>query len=191
MVAKIKSTITDYVELGRQFNRLAHCQASLLIQEAKMNKEILGVKSKYEKNIKITMEERNGLVNEIKLFCLENKKDFEGEVKSRKFLYGVVGFKVSSKGAIKILKKAKDGFKKAAKDFMELFGTKYVKLVPELEKDKISADYRSGVISDVILASVNLKFNKEPEFFYKFDFKKFEKETGIKVPVKKAVKGKE
>lgn len=190
-MAKIKSTITDYTELEKRFKRLAELEANLLIHEAWMNKEILAVKTRKGKEIKAITEQRNGLANEIRLFCLENKKDFEGAEKSKKYLYGVVGFRQSSKGAIKILKKVKDGFKQAAKNLMDLYGNKYVKLVPELEKDKISADYRSGVISDTILAAVNLKFIKDPEFFYKIDFKKFEKDTGVKVPVKKAAKGEE
>lgn len=191
MGAKIKSTIADYIELEKQFRKLAEHEANILIWEGRMNQEIIGVKAKFGKELKPVTEKRNSVANEIKLFLLQNKKDFEGPVKSKKYLYGTVGFRLSSKGAIKILRKVKNGFKEAAKNLMDLFGTDYVKLVPEIEKDKLSADYRSGKISDVILASVNLKFNKDPEFFYKIDFVSYSKDTGIKIPKKKAVKGEE
>jgi len=181
---KMKSTIQDYEELDKQFRKLAEVTAKLKIKEAEMNKEILDIQKKYDEKLKVTSELKNGLALNIQLFCEEHYKEFEVKP-SRKYLVGSLGFSKSSKGKIEILKKAKEGFKAAAVAIQSIFDDKYVRMVPELEKDKLAADYRAKIVTDTQLAACNLVYKNEPVFFYKIDFKKVEELTGLKIPAEK------
>jgi hypothetical protein len=80
------------------------------------------------------------------------------------------------------LKKAKDAFRNAAVAIQSIFDMKYVRMVPELEKDKLAADYRSKLVTDTQLAACNLVYKDDRVFFYKIDFKKVEELTGLVIP---------
>lgn len=182
--SKLKSTIQNFDELEKTFRGLAEVTAKLKIKEAEMNKEILDVQKKYSEKLKVNSELVYGLAQNIRLFCEEHSKEFEVKP-SRKYLVGSLGFSKSSKGKIELLKKVKEGFKAAAIEIQTLFDKKYIREVPELDKDKLAADYRAGQLTDTQLAACNLRFKNPTVFFYKIDFKKVEELTGLVVPKEK------
>lgn len=179
-IDKLNTTLTSYEEVDKQLYELAKIEADLSIYEADKNKELNKVERYYEKLTKAKIEKKNSIVQEIELFALAHKKDFtaKGKTRTKKLKYGMLSFRMSP-GAVTLIRKIKDGFKKAAQDLKEMYQNKYIRVVPELNKEALLKDYNEGKLDDISLASVNLRIEKEDKFSLSINWKQLEKE-GIK-----------
>lgn len=185
-MAKIKSTIGSVQELEAAHTEFSKIDVQIKLLEAQMNKELQRVTEKFGMEIKPLTERFNSIVTDMELYCRKNVELlFGGDQKSLEFPFGYIKGKIDSKGSIKLLKEIKDGFKSAAHKMMDLYDLKFIKLEPVLQKDVIAAAVRDNELSDTILASCNLRYVKDVSFTNHVDYKRYEKETGIAVPVQK------
>lgn len=181
---KIETTLNQYKEAEALMLELAKLEASITETEAEMNAELAKVQAKYKKISKEKIEKKNGILANLEQFCDKNKKDFfvKGKPKTLKLNYGSLSFRMGT-GAIVLLRKVKDGFKKAAYDLKEMYQNRYVRVVYEVNKERLIDDYNSNKIGDIELASVNLRYDKSDKFNCKLNWKSLEK-AGVSIKKK-------
>lgn len=176
---KIVTTLKSYEDVNKALFEIGKMDAQLKEVEGTMNKQILEVQNSHNKVINGILEKKISLEANIEAYCKQNKKDFtaKGQTKTKNLHFGIVKFKMNP-GAIVLLRTVKNGFKKAAEDLKLLMGNKYIREIPEVNKEKLLQHYREKKIGDMELASVNLRVDQEDKFSYKVNWKKIEEEVG-------------
>ncbi len=183
---KMKSTLTSYEDVDKQLYELAKLEAFLSEQEADMNRELQEIEKKYLKATRTSIEKKNSIMVNIDLFAQEHKKDFTDKKRTMKLTYGSISFRKGT-GAVVLLKKVKDGMKLAAISLQNMFGSRFIRLVPEVNKESLQEAYNNGSIDEIELAAVNLRIEKSEKANVKINWKALEKEGLKLVDVKKAV----
>jgi len=182
---KKQTTIKDYSGLDKKLLRAAEIEAELGTLENDLNMELNVVKEEYQEDADKLNSEMLSIQTDMELFCKDHKKDFtgKGQTKSKKLMYGTVKFKMSP-GAIILLRQVKNGMKKAGEVLFAMYKKRYVRLVPEVNKEALAADYRTKKIGDLDLASANLRYHKGDVFSYSLNWAKLSKEKQLIKPVK-------
>jgi phage host-nuclease inhibitor protein Gam len=139
--------------------------------ESEMDKEILRIKEKYDNACKDERLEINLLENDIELFAIENKDEFE-KVRSKELNFGTVGFRFSPP-KVSLLNR-KYNWKTVNELAKKICGKKYIREKPELNKEQILTDStgKKKSLTDEQLASIGLKIDSNDNFYYELKLEK-------------------
>lgn len=158
------TTLRNFEEVDAALLNLGKHAAFLQKEEAKLNEKIQQLRQLSEESTADARQKKLALETDIELFCNERKDDFELR-RTRDLTHGSVGFRMTPgkvallnrkynwDTVIELLKRAK-------------FGTRYLRQVFEVDKEKILADVAAKEITDSKLAAVGVKIQSADEFVY-------------------------
>ncbi|MBI1936692.1 MAG: host-nuclease inhibitor Gam family protein [Ignavibacteriales bacterium] len=136
-------------------------------KENEMKQKILDIKKQCEPDIKELKDKIVKLEEQIAGFCKVNKREFSA-ARSKEFTYGRIGFR-TGKWTLKFISK-KFNIEFTKQKIMDMFGTKYVDIETKLNKNKVLADAKKGILSDEKLAAAGIKRTKGESSFYEINW---------------------
>jgi phage host-nuclease inhibitor protein Gam len=166
------TTLRSFEEVDRALLDLGKEEVFLQREEAKLNQEIQKLREISEKTTEEARKQKLALEADIELFCNEHRDEFE-KPRTRDLMHGTVGFRTSPpkvallnrkynwETVIELLKKLR-------------FGTRYLRQVWEVDKEKVLADVAINEISDVKLAAVGMKIAQSDDFTYEIKWDSIE-----------------
>ncbi len=171
---KFKSTIKSWEELEVKLRELGQAEINAEVEAANMNLEVINLKKMYQPKINFNLGVADGLRMDIEAFCKEHKKEFEGAVKSRRLIFGKVGFRFTP-SSLKLLKG--HGWESVKVKFADLFKFRYIKVVTTLDKKQITEDATAEVplLTEEQLAACGVRIGRTEKFFYEIDKEQVQK----------------
>lgn len=154
--------IKSFEELDAALLEMSKSQAVIQEEEAAMNKEIQDIKERYDERTAETSGTIASISDAVEKFCNENKSEFDKQ-RSRVLTHGKVGFRNNPPKVMQLNKKWK--VESSIAFLKKLFGKKYLREKPELNKDVILADYAKEIIADEDLAGVGLRVDQDETFY--------------------------
>jgi len=141
------------------FGEYAAKDAEICQLEAKMDREIIKVREKYQEKLGQLCEEREKAMEQLQHFAVNNPDQFSKK-RSIEFTHGVLGFRTGNP-CLKTLK----GFTwPAVTNMLKTFLPDYVRTVEEPAKDKLLADRDKEEVADLFV-KVGIEV-KQNETFY-------------------------
>lgn len=164
MAKEKRSSLRSWDDVNQALLEIGQQKVFIGKQEAQLNKDIELLREGCDQKVCEPLKKITALEADIELFCQEHKNEFNSKKKSIKLMHGMVGFR-NVKPKVSLLSKkfkweyAVDGLKK-------LFGKKYLRSVPEINKTLILENYSCKKISDEKLAEAGLRIEQGENFYY-------------------------
>lgn len=148
-------------------------------QEANLNRKLQDVRDAFDSSTKSAREEKLSLEQDIELFCIENKDQFE-KLKSKDYAHGKIGFRFG-KPKLALLNR-KYNWDTVVELVKKIIGVKYLRPKVELNKEQMLADASGDnrTLTDEQLAAVGTKIDQEERFYYEIKWEEFEKQNAGK-----------
>lgn len=161
---KQQSTLKNFDQADQALFELAQQEAFIRAQEARMNEEQQRIREEYEHVTAEARQKKLALEKDLELFCIENKTEFEKQ-RTRELTHGIIGFRTTPPRVSLLNRKYNWGtvielLKRIA------FGKRYIRVIEEIDKEKILADVAAQEIDDKKLAAVGLKVDQTEKFIY-------------------------
>ncbi|MCU7494740.1 MAG: hypothetical protein HF314_12135 [Ignavibacteria bacterium] len=172
---KEKIRVLCWSDVDRSLLQIGREEAFIAKKEAELNKRIQLLTENMQT---VTEKSRNNIqlhTDAIKVFCMKNKDDFK-TVKSKSFSYGEVGFR-SLPGKVMLLSK-KFNWDITVKLMREAFGKKYIRVILELNKEKIleAVQRKRRPLDPEKLIQCGIKIQKGERFFLQAKWEEIQKE---------------
>ena len=139
-------------------------KCKLLKAEAKYNKKTNELKAKFEEETAEDVKELKVKEAEIEKICKKSHKDF-GDRRSIETKYGSVGFR-STPLRVEMV----EGVSKwdvVVERVKQIFGMKYIRRQPEIDKERIKADYKENKVKKEELEKAGIKIEQGETFYIK------------------------
>jgi phage host-nuclease inhibitor protein Gam len=158
------TTLRNFEEVDATLLDLGKQAAFLQKEEAKLNEKIQTLRQLSDDVTAETRQRKLALEADIELFCNEHKDEFE-KPRTRDLVHGTVGFK-QTPGKVALLNRKYNWDTVIELLRRAKFGTRYLRQVFEVDKEKILADVAAKEITDSRLAAVGVKIQSTDEFVY-------------------------
>lgn len=153
--------IRDNIELDNALLDLGRAKAQLQKEEAAMNEEIQKITEKYSDRTAELSGEVALMEDGIEKYCTSIKNDF-ASIRTRALNHGVVGFRTNPPSVKQLNKKWK--VESSIAFLKKLFGKKYLREKPEINRESILADFAGEKLTEVDLAGAGLRIEQEETF---------------------------
>ena len=158
------TTLRTFEEVDTTLLELGRHAAFIQKKEADLNEKIQNLRQLSDEATADARQKKLAREIDIELFCNEHKDEFE-KPRTHELTHGSVGFKMTP-GKVALLNR-----KYNWETVIELlkrvkFGTRYLRQVLEVDKEKILADAAAKEITDSKLAAVGVKIQSADEFVY-------------------------
>ena len=163
MAKKIQvSTLTSFEEVDAALLELGRHTAVVQTEEAHLNEKIQSLRESSEAQTADARQRILSLTTDIELFCNQHKDEFE-KPRTRELTHGTVGFKMTP-GKVALLNR-KYNWETVTELLKKMrWGSRYLRTVVEVDKEKILADARDKTINDTKLASAGMKIAQPDDF---------------------------
>ena len=158
------TTLRSFEEVDASLLELGPHAAFLQKEEANLNEKIQNLRQLSEEFTANQRQRKLALEADIELFCNEHKDEFE-KPRTRDLIHGTVGFK-QTPGKVTLLNRKYNWDTVIELLRRARFGTRYLRQVFEVDKEKILADAAAKEITDARLAAIGVKIQSTDEFVY-------------------------
>lgn len=162
MANRIKKTVVECPskdQLPQIAKAIATSQSQLKGIEAEMEQKIQKIRAGYQSKIETIREEIITRTNELEVYALENRSEFEKK-KSQDIVHGIMGFRISTPSV-----KLGRGLTSKICGMLEAAGmTDFIRTKKELDKEKVLATRNDAeIMKKLNLLQITIE---QPETFY-------------------------
>lgn len=172
-----KPALNTLEDVNATLLNIALMQLTVEKKENAMNQAIISIKQKAEPEINDLKTKIIAYEEQVNEFLNSNKKMFK-EKRSAVLTYGTIGFR-TGKFALEYISK-KFSLEFAKQKLADLFGTKYLIVDTKIDKSKILADMKKGVLTDEKLAATGFKRVRGESSFYEINFDEIRNKVEVK-----------
>lgn len=159
----VKSALNSWDEVNEVLRQIAEKQSYVDQVVARYNEAEAKRRKALDEAVNPIKNEIANLENEIRLFCEENKDEFEKR-KSREMANGVVGFRLGTPKA-----KSLKGFTwKAVLEIIKRtpFKKQYIRIKEDVNKEQIIQDFTTKKVDAETLRSLGVEVVQDETFWY-------------------------
>lgn len=156
--------LKSWDEADQALRQIGICDLAIQNIEGKMNLEILEIKQAAKDSLKPLVEKKEGLELALKEWTELNRTDIKG--KTRKLVFGTVGFRLSTKVLV-----AKDKVKAVIASLLRMKLSDCVKVTYTLKKDELKK------LPEETLSELGVVLKEEDGFGYDVDYEKIKEEV--------------
>lgn len=164
MARKKITTLKSFDSVDAALLKLGQRKAFIQQAEGKMNEEIQTIRDRFEKETNQAQQEVLALEEDLEVFCIQNKEEFETR-RTKEMVHGRVGFRTAPP-SVRLLNR-----KYNWETVLELlkkvrFGRLFLRTVEQVDKEKILAAHAAKEVDDQKLAAVGIKIDQPEDFVY-------------------------
>lgn len=167
--------LESWDDVNLTLRRLGQIERDMNLIRDAMKEQIETAKSNAEEELNPLEMDHKRLSAALEQFAIHHKEEFEKAPRSRKLMFGKIGFH-KTPGKFKPLRKW--NWKQVLEKLQELGKKQFIRVKEEVDKEALEKAYKEQQISDDSLEIYGLKWHTDDEFYFEL----FEEEIPVRRP---------
>lgn len=155
--------LQSWDEVNETLKHLGRIERDINLINEVLKEQIETAKTRAESELKPLESRQKELAAALEQFATHHKEEFEKAPRSRKLMFGKIGFH-RSPGKFKPLRKW--NWKQVLEKLKELGKKQYIRIKEEVDKEALEKDYKENILSNDSLEVYGLKWQTEDEFYF-------------------------
>jgi len=155
--------LESWDEVNETLKRIGQIERDRNLVRDAMTERIETAKTKAQKELDPLELEHKELASALEQFAAHHKEEFEKAPRSRKLMFGKIGFH-KTPGKFKPLKKW--NWNQVVEKLLELGKKQYIRVKQEIDKEALEKAYKENQLSDDSLEVYGLKWVTDDEFYF-------------------------